>query len=289
MNPYKITGEGQLTEAQRERLFQEALAGKTDASRFRRIRVLHTDGAQSTFERAAQACGSTDARHRMVGADVLGQLGYPSGKLFWRESVPILMPLLTDHDDAVVRSTVVALGMLGSDHGADMGDEGRAMCQLVAHSDLDVRESLAMELQWFRDSTPDVIDTLILLSRDRASGVRNWACFSLRAGEFDTPDVREALFARIDDRHADTRWEALAGLAVWADLRVRDRVLTAVRSGMDGVILSASGDVLIGAARFGDAEICRELRKAAESGLYDEAELREPLEICEANSAVKSE
>jgi hypothetical protein len=82
-------------------------------------------------------------------------------------------------------------------------------------------------------------------------------------------ETRDALFARLDDRHRDTRWEALAGLAKRADPRVRDRVLEALKSGMDQVILSAIEDILEGAGQYDDPEISAALRSAAEEGVHE--------------------
>jgi len=93
-DPYSVDEENQLTEDQRIRLFSEALRAKTDESRLRRLRVLHAEGAQSTFDRAPEACRSTDAHARMVGADVLSQLAFRSNKRFWKESNALLLTLL---------------------------------------------------------------------------------------------------------------------------------------------------------------------------------------------------
>jgi HEAT repeat protein len=286
VDPYSIDEENQLTEDQRIRLFNEALRAKTDESRFRRIRVLHADGAQSTFDRAAEACRSTHPHSRMVGADVLSQLAYRSSKRFWKESIALLLTLLKDANAKVVQSAVFALGHLGSDHGSEMVNVGRELCRLVDHASADVREAVASGLEWFPEPADIVQQTLIALSRDRVGSVRDWACFSLRVQDsFDSVDTRDALFARLNDRHRDTRWEALAGLAKRADPRVRDRVLEAVKSGMDEVILPAFGDILEGAGQYHDPEICAALMSAREEGVYEESRLRDALARCnEANS-----
>jgi HEAT repeat protein len=284
--PYSIDEENQLTEDLRIRLFDEALRAKTDESRFRRIRVLHLDGAQSTFDRAAEACRSTDPHSRMVGAELLSQLAYRGSKRFWKESIPLLLALLKDANAKVVQSAVFALGHLGSDHGSEMVNVGRELSRLVDDSSADVREAVASSLEWFPEPADIVQRALIALSRDRIGSVRNWACFSIRVQDsFDSVDTRDALFARLNDRHRDTRWEALAGLAKRADPRVRDRVLEAVKSDMDEVILSAFQDILEGAGRYHDPEICAALRSAGERGVYEESQLRDALALCNEGGA----
>ena len=92
------------------------------------------------------------------------------------------------------------------------------------------------------------VEALISLSADPDDDVRNWACFGLgtQLDDVDAPVVREALAARLTDRHGDARREAIMGLA-----RRRDpRVLRAVRAAL------ASDDVWLveveAAAALGD-------------------------------------
>jgi hypothetical protein len=77
-----------------------------------------------------------------------------------------------------------------------------------------------------QDSDLDT-QTLLTLMRDEDADTRNWATFAigtLREDE-DTPEIRDALFAAIDDPHEDTRFEALAGLAIRRDRRIIARIL----------------------------------------------------------------
>jgi hypothetical protein len=71
---------------------------------------------------------------------------------------------------------------------------------------------------------------LIHLSRDPSAEVRDWACFSLASSAEDSPDIRAALWDRIRDRHYDTRIEALRGLALRRDARVRRPLRDAVHA-----------------------------------------------------------
>src|SRR2546428_6273395 len=99
------------------------------------------------------------------------------------------------------------------------------------------------------------------------SDVRNWACFGLgTAVTFGTPRLREALWNRVGDRDLDTHWEAVAGLAKRHDVRVRRRVLDALRSGMSGVLDNVWSTILEAAPGYRDAEICDALRRLADRG-----------------------
>ncbi|WP_433614321.1 HEAT repeat domain-containing protein [Dactylosporangium sp. CA-139114] len=95
---------------------------------------------------------------------------------------------------------------------------------LAHHPDAGVRRAVAQALPSVLGEAPpdDTIHALILLSADRDNDVRDWACFALgtQLSELDSTTVRNALAARLDDPHDDTRCEALLGLARRRDTRV---------------------------------------------------------------------
>ena len=70
------------------------------------------------------------------------------------------------------------------------------------------------------------VDALIRLSRDEHSEVRDWATFALgMLAAQDTEELREALAARLDDPDAETRLEAVHGLALRGDARAVEPAL----------------------------------------------------------------
>ena len=93
-----------------------------------------------------------------------------------------------------------------------------SIAALAAHSDETVRHRVVHALLCNED--PIAVDTLIRLSRDPCSDVRDWATFGLgdQLGR-DTPAIRDALAARLGDEDADTHSEAYLGLALRRDPR----------------------------------------------------------------------
>lgn len=75
-----------------------------------------------------------------------------------------------------------------------------------------------------------MIQVAIRLTGDVDKKTRDWACFALAEQwrEIDTPELREALVARLDDIDHDTRLEALVGLAYRRDNRALQRVRDAL-------------------------------------------------------------
>jgi hypothetical protein len=82
------------------------------------------------------------------------------------------------------------------------------------------------------------IDTLIKLSSDKLSHIRDWATFGLGSQvERDTRKIREALWNRVGDKHKDTKAEAIVGLALRKDQRVKEVIRQELLTGDYGTLL----------------------------------------------------
>jgi hypothetical protein len=115
---------------------------------------------------------------------------------------------------------------------ADAGDTA-AVLALAGHSDAQVRTDVAMTLPLLTQGespSAQMVAAAITLSRDPDARVRDAACFALAEQwrEVDTPQVREALTARLDDADTEVRCEALLGLAHRHDPRALPRVAAAL-------------------------------------------------------------
>ncbi len=181
---------------------------------------LRKRGEVETFEQAKAWCDSGDSTERALAADLLSQLGYDAkiekdGKQtcpFAAETVPLLERLLDDTESSVIDSAVSALGH----HDAHEPITDRPW--LLVHSSSEVRYTVACALCGAKSKI--AIEFLIKLSGDEDDDVRDWSTFGLGTlCHFDTPDIREALFRRLDDEHGETRSEAIIGLARRKDAR----------------------------------------------------------------------
>ncbi len=183
------------------------------------IDALRDRATREVFEAAAAWCASPEPVLRTVGADVLGELGWEVDHPFAKESEPVLLRLLQDHDRNVVAAAALALGTLGADDTA-------ALCRISGHPANEVRIALARSLCDL--CGPLVIPTLVALSSDDDVEVRRLATSGL--GGFDREDtetLRLALVARLDDDDAETREEAIFALAQLGDDRVDGALRTA--------------------------------------------------------------
>jgi hypothetical protein len=115
----------------------------------------------------------------------------------------------------------------------DRADEEdvRDLVALASHGDPRDRSEVALALPLAgRDELPseDAVAVMIGLSTDTDRRVRDYGCMALGTQwrEIDTPQLRDALAARLDDIDRDAACEALLGLAYRADSRAVDRIST---------------------------------------------------------------
>ncbi len=90
-------------------LFRAALAESRQTEEYWEIvYALHRRGSRDEFELARSLCESPVVRERMLGADVLAQLGTDE-RPFSTATVAILLKLLDDEDPGVLAATGIAL------------------------------------------------------------------------------------------------------------------------------------------------------------------------------------
>ena len=164
------------------------------------VRALHFRSGRDVFEEAVRLCSSPEAISRAVGADILAQLGVRNGVAvfpFADESAGPLVALLADTDTAVIASALYALGHLTR-------GEPSQLARLSTHTSEDVRHALAYALGGRSDAISTA--TLVALSGDVDTDTRDWATFALGAlSDEDTPAIRDALVARLNDSDDDVR------------------------------------------------------------------------------------
>ncbi len=123
-----------------------------------------------------------------------------------------------EEDPEVLATIASAFGNLGPRYGLE------TLLKLRRHADPRVREGAAEALAG-RDEER-VFDALVELTGDPEPGIRDWATFALGTlSPQDTPTLRDALAARLDDSDDSTRIEAVHGLALRGDARALDATL----------------------------------------------------------------
>jgi hypothetical protein len=224
------------------------------------VRELHARGDAEVFALAAELA-SSDGRDRIVGLDVLGQLGFNDNYPWLDQSLPLIVEATRSDDLEVVESAITALGHLG---------DPRALDAILRHLDSpadEVRFSVAYALPSSagEPADPRAVAALIALSEDRDPETRDWATFGLGSLlVVDSPKVRNALAARIDDQDSDSSGEALVGLARRKDARCFEAI-------QRGLQTPDVGNLIIeAAAELGDPRFLPHLERLKEARWHED-------------------
>jgi HEAT repeat protein len=183
----------------------------------RALGIIQFRGGKEEFEIAARLAASKFARERRAAADILAQLGWQE-ETYLSESVEILLRLLDDPEVAVLQAAAIACGHRKSPLSVSR------LVELAKHPSAAVRYGVSYGLAG--QDEPPAIAALLLLSKDEDRDVRDWATFALGSQtDLDTPDLREALRARLTDSDPEIRGEALVGLGRRHDGHLKSAVL----------------------------------------------------------------
>ncbi len=183
------------------------------------IRILHGRGTREVFDTATRLLTSACPMERALGVNIHAQLGYKQDKPFAVESVQLLANLLgTEENEDVIYDALIAFGHL---HQLECLPSA---VRFVGYPDDHIRYSVAYALAGLDDER--AIATLIALTDDTSALVRDWATFALGSQtEWDSPELRAALWARTADVDDVTRGEALKGLVHRRDARAAEAIV----------------------------------------------------------------
>lgn len=211
-----------------DEIFAKTLSDYDSDDAWEAVRVLQKLASREVFDHASAWCSLPDPIKRARGADILAQIGktadHPNNS-FPNESFVVVSEMLSLETDSLpLASAIDALGHI---------EDPRAI-NLVAlyrsHTDAKVRFAVAFALGCFAND-PLAELALIELTADGDAEVRDWATFGLGVlGKRDSPEIRDALAARLDDACDDAREEAMIGLAKRRDHRVLSPLIRSLES-----------------------------------------------------------
>ena len=197
-----------------------------DAEWYPYVSALVLRGGRDVLDAAIALGADEDPVARELAAYVLGQLGSEVPSFPPEQGTALQAMAAREADPAVIEAIACAFGMLGEPYGQDW------LLAQREHPEPRVREGVAFALGG--RASDGSLPALIELSEDADADVRDWATFALGTlAEQDTPELRDALVARVEDADADTRLEAIHGLALRGDGRARDAALD-VLEGVEG-------------------------------------------------------
>jgi HEAT repeat protein len=236
-----------------EVLLSRALAADDEQQRSGIVAALHARTDLAAFEAACVLTGSGVLAERLLGLEVLGQIGYPADRPFLRATLSAVLACCDDDRPVVLSSAITALGHLADARAFP------AVLARVAHPCAEVRLAVAGDSR-----AAEAAAALIQLTRDVDPEVRDWATMALSAPfEADRDELRDALAARLADTEGDTAGEALLGLAQRQDPRTLAPLL-------DWLDVDHPGNLIVeAAAALGAAEALPALQRLKSSGWQD--------------------
>jgi HEAT repeat protein len=191
-------------------LSRAAVMGCAATDRRDIVAEVHRRTDRPAFEAALALACSDHRAERVLGLDVLAQIGYPQNRPWAGETLPILIAASDDSRAEVLCAAITALGHVADPQGL------AAVLRHAAHPHDEVRLAVAAALPAVAGDPPSdgAVAALIRLSADPDPEIRDWATFGLGSQiEADSTPLRQALAARLDDPDGDTAGEALLGLA----------------------------------------------------------------------------
>jgi HEAT repeat protein len=176
---------------------------------------------------------SNEPKIRKIGIDILAQLGLPP-RPFLPQTLKIYFELLNvEVNPDVLMSLLYSIGHNNEGLNNEQIDK---ICTFIDNDNSCVKEGLVSALLGIDNL--NAIETLIKLSSDKLSHIRNWSTFGLGTQiERNNKDIREALWNRVNDKNQETKLEAIVGLAKRKDNRVKDIIKRELISGEYGSLL----------------------------------------------------
>ena len=216
-----------------EKVISRLINNKTDKSRWDNICVLRKRPSEELFLKCVELTKSGSTKIRKIGIDILDQLGL-TPRPFLKETLKIYFELLeVEIDPDVLSSLFYSIGHNNEELNKVQIEK---ICSFRDNENNWVKGGLVSALLGVDNLT--AIETLVKLSSDKLSHIRNWATFGLGTQiERNNKIIREALWSRVTDKHQETKLEAIVGLAKRKDNRVNEIIKREIIDGEYGVLL----------------------------------------------------
>lgn len=201
-----------------DKLFTRLLENKTKGTYWDTIRELRNRVNQEVFDKACKLANSSSDKEKIIGIDVLAQLGF-NPRFNKTQTVQLYFELLNKEQSPIVLHSI--LSALGHNNEDLNKEQVSKLTEFKNHRYSDVRYGVVHALSGVENDL--AILTMIELCEDKHSDIRDWATFSIGSQlEMNNETITNALWKRVDDEDENTRFEAIAGLSKRKDPRIKD-------------------------------------------------------------------
>ncbi|MEM7373169.1 MAG: hypothetical protein AAF587_31385 [Bacteroidota bacterium] len=200
-----------------DKIFSRLRNNKSKRTYWDNIGELRKRPTKKVHAAAVELCRSPIDKEKIIGIDVLAQLGIRP-RFMQEETVDLYFQLLENAPSPKVLESILS----GIGHNNDnLSDKHMAtLFGYLDHSYSDVRFSLVHAILGVEN--PTAIHMLIKLSADKHPSVRDWATFGLgKQIEVSNDPIVNALWDRREDPFNQVRMEAISGLLAHKDSRIK--------------------------------------------------------------------
>jgi hypothetical protein len=203
-----------------EKLFFRLLNNKSSRTYWENIRELRSRGTELTFKECIKLSTSKNPKYREISIDILAQLGLPP-RPFYKESKKLFFDLLLKEKNIDV---LISIFYAISHNNDNLNlNNTKIIANFKNKNDANIKKAIVFALLGVNYKI--AIETLIMFSDDKSPEVRNWATFGLGTQiEKNTKEIKNALWARVEDENIHARSEAIIGLANRKDKKVNEQI-----------------------------------------------------------------
>ena len=216
-----------------EKIFDRLVNNKSQKTYGENISELRKRANEDIHNQAYNLAKSKYDKKKIIGIDVLAQLGFDP-RILQKKTITLYFELLeNEQGDDVLQALFYSIS-----HNNEKLTK-RQVLKLIEfknHKNKDVRFSLVYALSGVDNLK--ALDTLIELSEDKFSSIRNWATFGIGTlSEQTNEHIIKALWKRMQDKHQETKLEAIVGLANRNQVGVKKQIIQELKNGEYGTLL----------------------------------------------------
>ncbi len=240
-----------LTNYTTEKIFQRLLNNKSRKNYWQYVSELRKRKTDEIFDISCSLIRSNKTKERVIGADILSQFGFP--RRYKKEIIKLFFNLLQFETEIEVLFSI----LYGISHNNEnlTKKQVKFLSTFKNHKSVKVRFSLVSSLSTIENDL--AIKTLIELSNDKDSDIRNWSTFGIGSLiDIDNINIRNALWNRVLDKDETTKFEAISGLALRKDNRIKEVLITELKN-----IDNNGGLILESIEQLGDKSFISNLEK----------------------------
>ena len=244
-----------------EKIFERLITNKSRKTYWDNIGELRSRPNKEVFQKSFNLLNSESKKEKLIGIDILAQLGF-NPRPFKKETLKRYFELLNEENDKEILMSI--LYGIGHNNEELTAKQIVKLIQYKTHKNVEVRQGLVSALLGIEDEK--AVNTLIELTQDKVSSIRNWATFGIGSQiELSNHKIKTALWDRVNDRHQETKLEAIIGLSNRGEKEVKKIISRELNEGEYGTLLFEAIETL------NDREFLPQLEKNYESAKDDDS------------------